>query len=192
VSPLVRFGNILAVAGISAVLAIAFGQQFLLHELPCPLCFLQRVALVLCGLGFVLNLRFGAQQTHYSLILLAALFGAAASGRQVMLHIVPGSGSYGSAVLGLHLYSWGLLFFLAVIAGVALLMLLSGNNRFDHVRSDAQAAARFVGLARLLSYVLILLTLANAVAAFAQCGPIECPASPTGYWVAKYIPAFMR
>lgn len=191
-SPLVRFGNALGAGGLALVLAFAFALQFLLNELPCPLCQLQRVAIVLCGFGFVLNLRLGPQPAHYGLVLIAALFGLAVSGRQVLLHVVPGSGSYGSAVFGLHLYSWGVLLFLAVIAGVAVLMVLSGSGRFDHIRSDVQAAAQFAGLPRLMSTLLILMTLANAVSAFAQCGPIECIDDPKGYWIAKYLPSFMR
>ncbi len=191
-SPLVRFGNGLAVGCFALILAITFGLQFTLRELPCPLCQLQRLAIVLCGFGFILNLRLGPQPAHYGLVLLSALFGLAVSGRQVMLHIVPGSGGYGSTIFGLHLYSWGVLLFLAVIAGVAVLMVLSGSGRFDHVRSDAQAAAQFTGFPRLMSTLLIVMTLANALAAFALCGPFECPDTPTGYWIEKYLPAFMR
>src|SRR5512144_1680427 len=116
---LVRLGNLIGTAGIAAALLVAFGLQFALNELPCPLCMLQRVALVLCGFGFLLNLRFGAQPLHYGLSILSALFGFAAAGRQVLLHIVPGTGAYGSALFGLHLYAWSLILFGAVIAGVA-------------------------------------------------------------------------
>src|SRR5258707_14181114 len=104
--PLVRLGNAVGTAGIATILLIAFGLQFGLQELPCPLCNLQRVAFVLCGFGFLLNLRFGAQPLHYGLALLGALFGLIVSGRQVLLFILPGAGAYGSPVLGLHLYSW--------------------------------------------------------------------------------------
>jgi disulfide bond formation protein DsbB len=192
VSPLVRFGNALGAGGLALVLATAFAMQFVLQELPCPLCQLQRIAIALCGVGFILNLRLGPQPAHYGLVLIAALFGLAVSGRQVLLHVVPGSGSYGSAVLGMHLYSWSVLLFLGVTAGVAMLLVLSGSGRFDHIRSDAQAAAQFTGFARLMSTLLILMTLANAVSAFAQCGPIECPDDPTGYWISNYLPSFMR
>lgn len=191
-SPLVRFGNTLGAAGLAFVLVLAFAFQFALHELPCPLCILQRIAFALCGLGFVLNLRFGVQPNHYGLILLSALFGLAVSGRQILLHIVPGTGSYGSAILGLHFYSWAFILFLLIIGGVAVLLMLSGSGRFDYSRSDALAAARFVGLPRLMAYVLTVMVFASAVATFAQCGPIECADDPKSYWIVPYLPAFMR
>jgi len=184
---LVRFGNTLGVAGIALVLLAAFAAQFALKELPCPLCELQRVAFVMCGFGFLLNLRFGSQPMHYGLIVLAALFGVTASGRQVLLHIVPGSGEYGSPLLGLHYYTWSLLLFVAVIVGVAVLLVLSGSGRPEHDRFDSRPAARFSGLARFAAYLLIVMTFANAVASFVQCGPFECPDNPTSYWLLQRI-----
>ena len=183
---LVRLGNAAGAAGIALVLLIAFGLQFGLKDLPCPLCNLQRVAFVLCGFGFLLNLRFGAHQLHYGLTLLGALFGLVASGRHVLLHIVPGTGTYGAVILGLHFYSWAFLLFLAVIAGAALLMILSGG-RNEHDRTDSQVAARFTGLSRLATYAPIGVTLANAASTFVQCGPIECADDPVGYWLLKYL-----
>ena len=39
------------------------------------------------------------------------------SGRQVLLHILPGDPGYGGEVLGLHLYSWAFIVFATIIAG---------------------------------------------------------------------------
>ena len=50
-SRLARLGNAVAAAGIAIVLLVAFGLQFGLKELPCPLCNMQRVAFALCGFG---------------------------------------------------------------------------------------------------------------------------------------------
>jgi disulfide bond formation protein DsbB len=183
---LVRLGNAVGAAGIAVLLLAAFGLQFGLKELPCPLCNLQRVAFVLCGMGFLLNLRFGAQPLHYGLSLLAALFGAAVAGRQVLLHIVPGTGAYGSAVLDIHLYTWSFVAFVAVIAGIAALMIISG--RPEHDRGDHQAAMRFRGVPRFAAYLLIVVTLANALNSFAMCGLIECADDPAGYWIARFLP----
>lgn len=180
---LLRLGNIVGAGGLALVLLVAFVLQILLHELPCPLCTLQRIAFVLCGFGFLLNLRYGPQPANYGLTLLGALFGLAVSSRQVLLHIVPGTGAFGSPILGLHYYTWALLLYLAVIVGVAILLLLGGSGRYDHARSDSQAEAQFTGLTRLAAWFLIVMTFANAINSFVLCGPIECPDDPTGYWL---------
>ncbi|MBL8799743.1 MAG: disulfide bond formation protein B [Planctomycetia bacterium] len=118
--------NILAVCG---VLLGAFGIQFGEGELPCPLCVLQRMAMLLCALGpayIVQRARSGAVETHdfatgYGLSIIAAVAGAAIAGRQVLLHIVPPDPGYGDPVLGLHLYTWSLVVFITVL-------LVSGVN----------------------------------------------------------------
>ena len=184
---LVKFGNMLGAAGVTAVLLIAFAFQFRYGELPCPLCLLQRVAFVLCGFGFLLNLRHGSQPLHYGLILLSALFGIAVSGRQTLLHIAPGSGAYGEAMFGLHLYVWALIFFFATVVGVALLLVLSGANRPQRDLHDWRRSEQFGFLARLLSWTLIVATLGNALATLALCGPIECPDNPTSYWLKAHL-----
>ena len=178
---LVRFGNWLGAMAVALVLLIAFVLQFAQHELPCPLCLLQRVAFVLCGVGFLLNLRFGSHPAHYGVVILSALFGLAVAGRQVLLHIVPGDGGYGPPLLGLHLYTWTFIFFAATLLGVGLLLLLS--SREPEARREGRHALPMGGLSRLAAWLLILVTLANAAASFALCGPIECPDNPTSYWL---------
>ena len=122
---LIRFGNWLAAMAIVVVLLVAFFLQFAEHELPCPLCLLQRAALVLCGLGFLLNLRFGSHPAHSGVIVMSALFGLAAAGRQILLHIVPGDPGHGPPWLGLHFYTWSFIFFAVTLLGVGVLLLLS-------------------------------------------------------------------
>lgn len=174
---LVELANLLAVLGLGIVLLAAYGFQFVLGELPCPLCTLQRVAFALTAFGFLMNLRFGARPAHYGLIVLAALFGMTASGRQVMLHIVPGSGAYGSAVMGLHFYTWAFLLFGLVVLGVAVLLMMGiAPTNARHQPGPAAKAAAFLVIA---------LVLANAVTTFVQCGPIECPDNPTDYWLLR-------
>jgi disulfide bond formation protein DsbB len=177
---LVRFGNWLGAMAVAGVLLVAFALQFVQHELPCPLCLLQRVAFVLCGFGFLLNLRFGSQPAHYGVTILSALFGLVVSGRQVLLHIVPGDKGYGPPVFGLHLYTWTFVFFAATLLGTALLLLLSPR---EVERREGRHALPMGSLSSFAAWLLVLVTLANAVASFALCGPIECPDNPTGYWL---------
>ena len=86
--------NILSLYGVALILAGAFAAQLLLHELPCPLCLLQRILFAALAVGPILNIRFGPRPSHYAMSLLAAVAGAVASTRQVLLHIIPGDAGY--------------------------------------------------------------------------------------------------
>ena len=99
--------NALSLYAVALVLAAAFAAQFCLHELPCPLCLLQRILFATLAIGPIMNIRFGPRPSHYALSLLAAVAGAVASTRQVLLHIMPGDAGYGSALLGYHYYTLG-------------------------------------------------------------------------------------
>ena len=185
---LVRFGNGLGVAATALVLLAAFVMQFAHNDLPCPLCNLQRVAYVLCGFGFLLNLRFGAQPLHYGVTLLAALFGLAASGRQMLLHFLPGDPGFGPPLMGLHLYTGTVVFFTAGVLGVARVLFLPMSGRVEPERlAGGRHAPPFGALARFVAWFLIAMTLANAVMSFALCGPIECPDNPTSYWLLQRL-----
>lgn len=164
--------------GLAFVLLLAHLLQLVLGELPCPLCLLQRVGLVAVGFGLVLNIRCGPRPLHYGLVLIGALFGIAAAGRQVLLHIVPGSGTYGAPFLGLHLYTWCLVFFLLAIAAVALMLLFEGQ--FAGAGAPLPAPPRWVELA---AVALIAVTALCVVSTFLECGPRECPDDPTSYWL---------
>jgi disulfide bond formation protein DsbB len=168
--------NALGLLLVSLVLAAAFVLQLVLGELPCPLCLLQRVAFIALGFGLLLNVRFGPSPLHYGLVIAAALFGAAAAGRQVLLHIVPGSGAYGSPLFGLHLYTWSLLLFIAAIAAVAVLLLMEGQ--FERPRTQPAGSWQRVVMGLYLGVTVLI-----GVTAFVECGPGECPDNPTTYWL---------
>ena len=70
--------NALGLYAIALVLAAAFAAQLLLHELPCPLCLLQRILFAALAVGPILNIRFGPRPSHYALSLFAAIAGAVA------------------------------------------------------------------------------------------------------------------
>ena len=74
--------NMMALLAICGSLTMAFYWQIAFNELPCPLCQLQRVGLMMAGIGFMLNVRFGPSAVHYAIILASALVGAATSMRQ--------------------------------------------------------------------------------------------------------------
>ncbi len=175
--------NALAGLGIAGILAFAFLWQIVLEELPCPLCLLQRLAFVAIGFGICLNIRAGLRPSHFGVILLGALYGVLASSRQVMLHIVPGSGAYGSPLWGLHFYSWALLAFLAVILLVALVLFLFGAAVAEAPPADAAMAADPGWLGRIAFFAVAGMTLVTLLAAFAECGFSECADNPVSYWL---------
>jgi hypothetical protein len=88
---------------------------------------------------------------------------------------VPGTGAYGSALLGWHLYTWALVaFFLIALLAAALLFIEAQFVEGVHdVRPSAGAQA--------LGWLFALIVLANAVSTLLQCGFGPCPEKPTGY-----------
>src|SRR3954466_12241486 len=126
--------NAISLYAVALVLAAAFAAQFVLHELPCPLCLLQRILFATLAIGPILNIRFGPRPSHYAMSLLAAVAGSVASTRQVLLHILPGDAGYGSALLGYHYYSWALIGFIAAIVLLAAVLLFDRQFEDDATR----------------------------------------------------------
>jgi disulfide bond formation protein DsbB len=172
--------NALGLLAVCLVLALGFGYQFALYELPCPLCLLQRVGLVAVGFGLALNVLNGPRPRHYAIMLIAAISGGAVSIRQILLHIVPGTGHYGSPVLGLHYYTWAAITFFLIIAGTALMLLFERQYEAD---GDAEARVNFGGrkLPALAFFLILFLAAANMVSAFLECGPGVCADPPLDY-----------
>lgn len=116
---------IASVGLVFGALAIQFGQ----HEVPCPLCLLQRLGFLAIAAGGLLNLRYGVRPAHYGVTLLGALTVGVVSLRQIALHICSGDEigqctGYGGAPLGWHLYTWAFVAAAAAILGVALLLMI--------------------------------------------------------------------
>ncbi|MDB5774964.1 MAG: hypothetical protein JWP38_1097 [Herbaspirillum sp.] len=121
---------------LTCVLAAALIVQFVFGDLPCPLCVMQRIAIMLCALAplFLLAQNRRAAVTHRDLAIaggmsvLAALLGAAIAARQVLLHIIPGDAGYGGTVWGMHLYSICLIVFLCQAVAAAVLLLAAAAS----------------------------------------------------------------
>ncbi|MCX8954520.1 disulfide bond formation protein B [Ruegeria sp. NA] len=170
--------NAIGMLAVSLVLALAFFYQLVLYELPCPLCLLQRVGFVAVGVGLGLNLLYGARPQHYAIMLIAALYGGSVSIRQILLHIVPGTGHYGSPVLGLHYYTWAGIAFFLVLLGTSFMLLF--DRQYD---SGAASEVRFGGnkLAKTAFFVMLALAVLNAGSTLLECGPGICDDPPTDY-----------
>jgi len=173
--------NALGLYAVALVLAAAFAAQLLLHELPCPLCLLQRVQFAMLAIGPILNLRHGPRPSHYGLSLLAAILGATVSARQIFLHILPGDPGYGSALFGYHYYTWAFLGFLAAIVLIALMLLF--DRQFE--QPDDNDRAPIGALARSAVWLIIALTALNVVSTLLECGFQACADDPTFYELLK-------
>lgn len=158
------------------VLLGSFWIELVVGELPCPLCILQRMAMLLCGLGplwIITQARRGTLDLRgyvsgYALSIISALVGAAISTRQILLHIQPGDPGFGSAVLGLHLYTWALITFVIVIAFCGLMLLFASETLPAVPAVPAGGFATLVN--RVTAWLFVLLIVGNLVAVFVEAG----------------------
>jgi len=179
-SNLFRSLNALGALAVSIVLITALYDQFVHGDLPCPLCLLQRIGFgaVLCGL--ILNVVKGPRPGHYSMMIIAAFFGAAVALRQVSLHVIPGSPGYGNLFFGMHYYTWAFIVFSIIILGTAVIAAYSTQyHKPRFIRFADQPVVCKLAIVVAPAVVAI-----NVVAAFAECGPGQCPDNPTSYWLS--------
>ena len=171
-----RLLNALGLVAVDTVLVLAFVDQLWFRDLPCPLCILQRAGFVAAGFGLALNLILGPRPSHYGVMILGAVAGAVVSVRQILLHLVPGSGSYGNAILDLHLYSWALIAFSLIIIGSAIMLLF--DRQFAATERDRLKVLPVSAVVLFVSLVV-----ANVVSTLAICGVGLCPETPGGYLI---------
>ncbi|VVC75636.1 Disulfide bond formation protein B [Aquicella siphonis] len=171
--------NLLELAGILTTLFMAFAFQIILNELPCPLCLLQRIGFLGIAFGFLLNLRFGMRPSHYAIALFSAIYTSFVALRQIALHVVPGTGSYGDALLGFHLYTWSFIISMTVVTVTILLMGL------DRQYEQATFPHRVSVLVHVLFSIMVVLTAANLVAVYMECGLSQCPDNPVHYRIVS-------
>jgi disulfide bond formation protein DsbB len=172
--------NLLGLLGISLVLAVAFFYQLALGELPCPLCLLQRAGFIAIGMGFLFNMRLGERGSHYAMILIASLVTGFISMRQVSLHLAPGDPGYGSALFGLHFYTWALIAALGVICYVAVIFVLkdiSGKRSGDAPLNGPASNAVFA--------IFAVLVAANLLSTVLECGAGQCDDNPVRYLLLR-------
>jgi len=172
--------NLLGLLGISLILAVAFFYQLAFGELPCPLCLLQRAGFIAVGMGFLFNLRLGERPSHYAMILMSSLVTGFISMRQVSLHLAPGDPGYGSALFGLHFYTWALIAAVGIVCYVALVFVVKdmiGARDKDAPLGGAASNAVFA--------IFALLVAANLLSTVLECGAGQCDDNPVRYLLLK-------
>ena len=173
-----RLLNALALVALDTVLVLAFADQLWFRDLPYPICILQRAGFIAAGFGLALNLIFGPRPSHYGLAIIGAMVGGVMSADQVLHYIVPGTGSYGNAIFGLHFYSWSLIAFAVVVAGSGVMLMF--DRQFESSSPPPLPLTVFPLTAVAL---LALLAVGNVASTLAICGVGLCPEVPGGYLI---------
>jgi len=173
-----RLLNALALVALDTVLVLAFADQLWFRDLPCPICILQRAGFIAAGFGLALNLIFGPRPSHCGLGIIGAMVGGVMSADQVLHYIVPGTGSYGNAIFGLHFYSWSLIAFAVVVAGSGVMLMF--DRQFESSSPPPLPPSVFPLTAVAL---LALLAVGNVASTLAICGVGLCPEVPGGYLI---------
>ena len=171
-----RLLNALGLVAIDTLLVLAFIDQVWFRDLPCPVCILQRAAFIAAGFGIALNLLLGPRPSHYGMTILGAVVGGVIALRQMLLYIAPGSGSYGNAVFGMHLYTWAFIGFVLIIIGTAIMLLY--DRQFGR---PEPWSSRLDVLALTALVTFLLITVGNIFSTLFLCGFGLCPDAPTGY-----------
>ncbi|WP_062268318.1 disulfide bond formation protein B [Endozoicomonas arenosclerae] len=180
----VKCASGLEVLAVCLLLTAAFWFQFVMHELPCPLCILQRQGILAIASGFLLNMRYHVRPSHYSLSLLAATLTSFIALRQIALHVTTPQG-YGSAFLGLHMYTW--VYILCSVSIIYIAIVIGYSKQFElHAYKDEVSEARDPRI-RMFSHIafvlLVFLIAANIFSIFFECGLEQCPDNPVRYLV---------
>ena len=180
------WGMVTFILAYCLVLLGAFAIQFVQGEFPCPLCMVQRYAMILATIPIMWivadALRGTLTRSRYAqglgMAIIASVAGSLESTRQILLHIAnkkdPG---YGSAVLGLHLYTWAWITFMTVILFCSVAVAMIGI-----AVPVAPSTPRLRGLSRGILWLFLALIVANVIAIFCLEGfSAVLPDAPNHY-----------
>lgn len=176
--------NAVGLFGVALILAISLFDQVAFYDLPCPLCLLQRVAFVIIGVGLVLNLCVGSSRVHYGMVIVGALAGLLASGRQILLHIVPGTGAYGSALFGLHFYTLAFVAFIVTLLCTGIVLMLEAGTS---IRDAPRESSRIRWIGRTVVWFFAAIVGINVLSTLLECGLGQCEDDPVSYMLLDAI-----
>ena len=160
---------------IAGILTTAMSLQYANGELPCPLCLLERVAMLGVCFGILLNFRrgFSYQNTGFSLLFAIVLL--VVSVRQSLLDIYPRPGHQyiGSAIFGIHMPVWSIIIALTLLTSYAVKLAILGDDEYLR-EADVSEFPAIRRIADILSAYVIAICLINLVSVVLQCGFGEC------------------
>ncbi|BEV17885.1 disulfide bond formation protein B [Herbaspirillum sp. DW155] len=173
------FCNCVCLLAVSASLLLLLYHQWVLQVPPCPMCQLQRMGIILTGIGFMRNLRFGVKSAHYGVALTGALLTGLIALRQISLEAMPGQTPHGPLFEGMHFYTWTALFSLTAIIVIAALL---GVKSAEYPAmllllqsAEHQSAERRIPWARIMVSAIFFMTVsAHMASSMAGCDRIAC------------------
>ena len=160
---------------VAGILTAAMTLQYAYGELPCPLCLLQRIALLGVCIGIMLNFRNGFSYQNTGFSLLFAIFLLVVSVRQSLLDIYPRPGHeyIGSAVFGIHMPVWSIIIAMVMLIAYAIKLAVIGGD--EHLGdADVRSFPLIDRLSNIASVYVIALCLVNLVSVVIQCGFGQC------------------
>lgn len=174
-SPLLYVYLLGMMAVIAGILTTAMTLQYVGGELPCPLCLLQRAAMLGVCFGIIQHFRHGFSFSNTGISLIFSVFLLIVSVRQTLLDIYPRPGHeyVGSAVLGLHMPVWSVIIAVCLITAFALQLVLWGANTPSRLKPLAQYRLLST-IALVLSLYVIALGVINFVSVGVQCKFNQC------------------
>jgi disulfide bond formation protein DsbB len=157
---------------LAAILTAAMIVQYAFSDLPCPLCLLQRVAMLGCCFGLIQQLRAGGSERGTGISLVFALLLLVISVRQTLLDLFPRPDhSYiGRAIFGIHMEVWSVFVAVALLLGFAIRFALFGAPRAAP-ETEGSMMGRF---ARGLAIYVIFICAINFLSVVLQCGIGQC------------------
>lgn len=160
-------------AVIAAILLAAMAMQYGRGELPCPLCLIERAAMLGICFGIMQNFRHGFADRNLGFSLLFAVLLLIVAVRQTLLDIYPRPGHdyVGTAILGLHMPVWGVLIALGCIGAIALKLVILGS---EQGKPAPRRGSRTGKIAAALSLLVLAIAAVNAVSVIVQCGLGQC------------------
>lgn len=162
-------------AVIAGILTTVMLYQYAGGELPCPLCLLQRVAMIGVCFGIILQLRHGFSYRHIGLSMIFALFLLIVAVRQTLLDIYPRPGHeyIGSAVFGIHMPVWSVLIAVALIFSFAMQLIVWGNSSKSRIKPTKHYPILGFVTTLLCLYVIVI-GVVNFLSVGVQCGVGQC------------------
>jgi disulfide bond formation protein DsbB len=114
--------NVAAVCILCFSMSMGFFMEFYEGQIPCTLCFLQRICMMGTAFSLNLNVLFGVCRRYYGFALIWALLGISVALRHIALNVCKPVPSDAFFFGPYRLYTWSFLVFFLSILGIAALL----------------------------------------------------------------------